>query len=202
MPQRHDQLPSKPESLEKRPVHGILAVGDRPTVMASYLARLLGLPGHPPEAARAARDKRLTRERLKAGGLLAPAFISVAAGATAAPLNPVYRAEEFEFYLTDLRAKALLVSANDDTAARAVAKRLNVPIIELHAAAGGPAGNFSLEAGEGARTATSSTGPAVSDDIALILHTSGTTSRPKIVPLTQRNVCASASNVRDDGSGR
>lgn len=69
------------QALEKRPVHGILAVGDRPTVMASYLARLLGLPGHPPEAARAARDKRLTRERLKAGGFLAPVFISVAANA-------------------------------------------------------------------------------------------------------------------------
>ncbi|MDO8680821.1 MAG: ATP-grasp domain-containing protein [Acidobacteriota bacterium] len=72
------------KALEARPVNGVLAVGDRPTVLAAYLARLLGLPGHPPEAARAARDKRLTRERLKAGGFLAPAFISVAADADAA----------------------------------------------------------------------------------------------------------------------
>ena len=50
-------------------------------MLAAYLARLLGLPGHPPEAARAARDKRLTRERLKAGGFLTPAFISVDADA-------------------------------------------------------------------------------------------------------------------------
>ncbi len=69
------------QALEARPVNGILAVGDRPTILAAYLARLLGLPGHPPEAARAARDKRLTRERLKAGGFLAPAFISVSADA-------------------------------------------------------------------------------------------------------------------------
>ncbi len=131
------------------------------------------------------------------GPEMASVFICVAAGATAAPLNPVYRAEEFEFYLTDLGAKALIVASNDDTPARAVAKRLNVPAIELHADSAGPAGNFWLIAEQGAQTATSSSGPAASDDIALILHTSGTTSRPKIVPLTQRNVCASARNVRD-----
>ena len=33
------------------------------------------------------------------------------------------------------------------------------------------------------------------DDIALILHTSGTTSRPKMVPLTQANLLASAGNI-------
>src|SRR6187401_970920 len=41
-----------------RPVDAVLAVGDRPTVMAAYLSRLLGLPGNPPDAAAAARDKR------------------------------------------------------------------------------------------------------------------------------------------------
>ena len=61
----------------------VLAVGDRPTVMAAYLARLLGLPGHPPEAAAAARDKRLTREKLKAAGLPTPSFITVPVGADA-----------------------------------------------------------------------------------------------------------------------
>jgi hypothetical protein len=63
--------------VDAQPVHAVLAVGDRPTVMAAYLSRLLGLPGHPPEAAAAARDKRLTREKLKAAGLPAPAFITV-----------------------------------------------------------------------------------------------------------------------------
>src|SRR6185312_10905362 len=37
--------------------------------------------------------------------------------------------------------------------------------------------------------------PAAPDDIALVLHTSGTTSRPKIVPLAQKNICASARNI-------
>ena len=41
------------------------------------------------------------------GPEMAAAFLSIASGATAAPLNPSYRAEEFEFYLTDLRARLL-----------------------------------------------------------------------------------------------
>ena len=70
---------------EQQPVHGIVAVGDRPTVMAAYLSRLLGLPGHPPEAAEPiARDKRLIRERLAAAGLPVPTFITVPVGADAA----------------------------------------------------------------------------------------------------------------------
>src|SRR6478752_3274179 len=56
------------KQVEQRPVDAVIAVGDRPTVMAAYLARLLGLAGNPPEAAVAARDKRLTREKLSAAG--------------------------------------------------------------------------------------------------------------------------------------
>src|SRR5512133_2942494 len=67
------------------------------------------------------------------GPEMASAFVSVAAGATTAPLNPVYRAEEFEFYLTDLRAKALVLASGADTPARAVAQKLGVPVVELHA---------------------------------------------------------------------
>ena len=60
------------QALQPQPVDGIVAVGDRPTVMAARLARHLNLPGHPPEAAMAARDKRVAREKFKAAGLLAP----------------------------------------------------------------------------------------------------------------------------------
>src|SRR5512140_3870543 len=42
------------------------------------------------------------------GPEMAAAFLGIAAGATTAPINPVYRGEEFEFYLSDLRAKALV----------------------------------------------------------------------------------------------
>jgi biotin carboxylase len=57
---------------ERTPIAGLLAVGDRPTVAAAYAARALGLPGNPPDAARAARDKRIARERVGAAGLPVP----------------------------------------------------------------------------------------------------------------------------------
>jgi biotin carboxylase len=59
------------------PPQAVIAVGDRPAVLAAHLNRQLGLPGHPPDAAAAARDKRLARERLAAAGLPAPAHITV-----------------------------------------------------------------------------------------------------------------------------
>jgi len=59
-----------------RPVDGVLVVGDRPTIIAARVAEALGLPGHPPGAAAAARHKRLTRERFRAAGLDVPWFVS------------------------------------------------------------------------------------------------------------------------------
>lgn len=71
---------------DRRPVDAIIAVGDRPTVLAAYVARLLGVPWHPPAAASAARDKRLTRQRMKGAGLLTPSFTTVSMTADAASL--------------------------------------------------------------------------------------------------------------------
>lgn len=126
---------------------------------------------------------------------MATAFVAVASACTSAPLNMAYRADEFEFYLGDLKAKALIVAEGAATPAREVAARLGVRVLELRPMPGRATGDFDLLAqGVGATLAPSS-GPAQADDIALILHTSGTTSRPKIVPLTHRNVCASARNI-------
>ena len=69
------------KQVERRAIDGVIAVGDRPTVMAAYLSRLLGLAGHPPEAAVAARDKRLMREKLRAAGLPSPSCFTVPVGA-------------------------------------------------------------------------------------------------------------------------
>ena len=134
------------------------------------------------------------------GPEMACAFLAVACGATAAPLNPGYRADEFEFYLTDLHAKALLVEKGSQSPALAVAEKLGIMLLEL-SPADTAAGAFELSRRNGVATSpvtpTTAGGYAEAGDIALILHTSGTTSRPKIVPLSQRNVCASACNVRD-----
>ncbi|MCH8334128.1 AMP-binding protein, partial [Candidatus Sumerlaeota bacterium] len=129
------------------------------------------------------------------GPAMASAFVAVAAGATTAPLNPAYKAEEFKFYLSDLSAALLIVEDGDPTPARQAASGLGIPIVELAQPAGAPAGLFDLTGGPTGGEPKSG-GLASRDDIALVLHTSGTTSRPKIVPLSQANVCASAVHVR------
>ena len=125
------------------------------------------------------------------GPEMAAAFIAIGAGATTAPLNPSYRADEFNFYLTDLKAKALVVQKGVATEARDVAAKLGVAVLEL--VPGDLAGSFMLEGGSPAKAAQP--GAAEAGDIALVLHTSGTTARPKIVPLSQANICASARHI-------
>lgn len=127
---------------------------------------------------------------LPQGPELALAFLAVACGATAAPLNPAYLASEFKFYLSDLEARALLVMAGAETPAREAAESLGVSIVELVLRADG---SFDL-AGSGQGPAENP-GMAEAEEVALVLHTSGTTSRPKMVPLTHGNLCASARNI-------
>jgi len=129
------------------------------------------------------------------GADMASSFITVAACSTSAPLNPSYRADEFEFYLNDLNAKALIVEAGSISPAIEVARKLGVSILVLHPSPAHGAGSFTLDTSARTTSAPTHPGAALPDDVALVLHTSGTTSRPKIVPLTQRNVCASAQHI-------
>ena len=128
------------------------------------------------------------------GPEMAVAFVSIAAGSTTAPLNPAYRGEEFDFYLSDLGAKTLVVEEGSTSPALEVAEARGLPILRLVSDEDRPAGLFELVSD--LSNPVSSGGPAETDDIALVLHTSGTTSRPKIVPLTHQNVCTSARNIR------
>lgn len=125
----------------------------------------------------------------------ATGFVCVACACTAAPLNPAYTAEEFEFYLSDLRPKAVLLLDGDPTPARDVAARLGIPVLGLRPRADGPAGLFRLDAAALPPAAAAAPGPAGAEDPALVLHTSGTTARPKIVPLTGGNLAASARHI-------
>ena len=130
------------------------------------------------------------------GPEMATAFVTIACAATTAPLNPGYKQEEFEFYLDDLNARALVVEKGSNSPSVAAARKLGIDIVELVTDGSRYAGDFDLEASTKTSIATNG-GQANTTDIALILHTSGTTSRPKIVPLSQANVCASATNIMD-----
>ena len=125
------------------------------------------------------------------------AFLAVACGATAAPLNPGYRSDEFAFNLPDLGARALIVEAGSDSPAVEVAEKSGIAVIDLTPTPMRGAGSFelALRCGTVAPGGLGCGGFAEAGDVALILHTSGSTARPKLVPLTQANVAASAGNI-------
>ncbi len=116
-------------------------------------------------------------------------FLAVASCAAAAPLNPAYREDEFRFYLDDLKAKALITLPDDAPAAHAAASAATLRLALL-----GEPGSYTLLR-EGTAVEGGEPRYASAEDIALVLHTSGTTARPKIVPLSQRNLTASAANI-------
>ncbi|BBM85844.1 non-ribosomal peptide synthetase [Candidatus Uabimicrobium amorphum] len=126
------------------------------------------------------------------GPCMASCFLAVCCCATSAPLNPSYTESEYEFYLTDLDAKALIIAGKENVPAKNVAKRLNIPVWQLVADEQKP-GLFRLEGGQVQENTHHEF--AHPQDVALVLHTSGTTSRPKMVPLTHRNICTSAANI-------
>jgi acyl-CoA synthetase (AMP-forming)/AMP-acid ligase II len=131
------------------------------------------------------------------GPEMALTFLAVASCATAAPLNPAYREEEFRFYMQDLGAKALITMSGQETEAHAGAAS---EIIRVTVEGSGDSTRFQMSetsprAGWSPIGAVPEVDFAGPEDIALVLHTSGTTARPKIVPLTQRNLAVSARNI-------
>jgi acyl-CoA synthetase (AMP-forming)/AMP-acid ligase II len=124
----------------------------------------------------------------------ATAFLSISHAAAVAPLNPAYLEAELAFSLDDIGAEALVIGSTVDSPARAVAAERGVEVIELHVDPADPAGVFSLEGVAASKEVEVDPDP---DDVALLLHTSGTTSRPKLVPLTHGRLGISARNVAE-----
>src|SRR5581483_7101739 len=111
-------------------------------------------------------------------------FLAAAIAGTAAPLNPSYKREEFAFYLEDTQARVLLVPPGDFQAARE-ALPAGGTVIEAGFDEGGTLRFSPMSQTQSPRQALTEPGE---DDVALVLHTSGTTSRPKMVPLRHRNL--------------
>ena len=123
------------------------------------------------------------------GPEIVAAFLAVVhGGSVAAPLNPAYTADEFTFFFGDIEPRALIVPPGGAPAARATAPS-GCSIVE---AAVDERGRLTFAGGGLGAGAVAEPEP---EDVALVLHTSGTTSRPKQVPLTHRNLLASARTI-------
>lgn len=119
-------------------------------------------------------------------------FLVISATATCAPLNPSYTPAELEFYLRDLAPRLLIVEKELPTQAAEVAERLGIPTLQMMPAAHAAGAFCFINPPRGVGNANR---VSTAEDIGLVLHTSGTTGRPKIVPLSQQNLCTSALNV-------
>jgi len=128
------------------------------------------------------------------GPAMAVAFLATASAAACAPLNPAYTDAEFDFYLSDLDARAVLVPVNAQSPVREVARRRAIAVLELTVRVESGEQVFAIE--PASERAPQPLGTSDAEAVALILHTSGTTSRPKMIRLSHANLCASAANIR------
>jgi acyl-CoA synthetase (AMP-forming)/AMP-acid ligase II/acyl carrier protein len=129
------------------------------------------------------------------GPEMAVALLSVATVASAAPLNPAFRTRECEFFLSSLEAKALILTPGLETPARAVAESLGIPVLDLEPVSDEAAGVFRLGS-DRISPAGGTLGLTEPEDTAILLHTSGTTAGPKLVPIRQSSLCLSAHFIR------
>lgn len=120
------------------------------------------------------------------------ALLAVASCASGAPLNPAYQTAEFDGYLRDLKVVLLIVQQGMGATAREAAESLHIPVVELVPELARQAGCFRLAGRSFAPPAVD--GFAQSEDVAILFQTSGTTAKPKRVPLSHANLLVSANN--------
>jgi acyl-CoA synthetase (AMP-forming)/AMP-acid ligase II len=126
---------------------------------------------------------------------MAAAFLGVATAAACAPLNPAYTSAEFDFYLADLDARAVVVSSKSDSPVRDVARKRGIAVLEFSGRTEPEGWVFGFDGPVGGSSPPPE-GLADPQTVALVLHTSGTTSRPKMIQLSHANICASAASIR------
>jgi acyl-CoA synthetase (AMP-forming)/AMP-acid ligase II/acyl carrier protein/NRPS condensation-like uncharacterized protein len=123
----------------------------------------------------------------------AVAMIAVAAGAVCVPLSPDFTDDEYQRYFGELHLAALLTRADLNSASRGAARTLGIPVIDVSPRPSEGAGAFGI-VGQALQCVVGDEFASGADD-AFIMLTSGSTSRPKTVPLTHASVCLSAHNV-------
>jgi acyl-CoA synthetase (AMP-forming)/AMP-acid ligase II/acyl carrier protein len=120
------------------------------------------------------------------GARLCVAFLGVSCHCIAAPLNPAASLQDLLSWLEDLQPRAVLVGEGSPSTALDAADRLGLPLIRFE--------DIAANAND---TAPSFDPEPRPEDVALILHTSGTTAKAKMVPLTHGNLMRSASNIAE-----
>lgn len=165
----------------------LLAPGREPFTLADLELQNLRFAAMLRDAGIGPRDR--VAVVLPNGPVMAAAFLGISRAAACAPLNPLYTQNDFEFYLEDSSAKALVVSADSPGLAADAARKLTIPVLALRELS--RAGEIELAT----NTAISNIEWPRPEDTALLLHTSGTTSRPKLVPLSGANLVASARHI-------
>ena len=163
---------------------------DRPSLTFGRLRSLIDETGAALRGHGVGRSDRVAIV-LPNGPEMATLFMGVAGAAVAAPLNPSYKQDEFEYYISDLNTKLLIVEKSSTSPAIEAAGKLGVTVATIDWPDGAPAGDFTMSGAIGGDAPTD----GEKDDPCLVLHTSGTTSRPKIVPLSHGNLEASARNI-------
>lgn len=128
---------------------------------------------------------------LRNGIETAALFLGLVSQCRVAPINPGYTASEIEFALRDLKASALITTGGCQEALdAALLCRVGVILIQPSQSAA-----YELTTDMPRRAAAYRAQDANPDGIALLLHTSGTTARPKLAGLTNRQLWLSARGV-------